>query len=74
MKTEVDVENVELKKEMIKPFKKLNKRIFRAVIITLAVCILITDRIFIFCDWVEGNFQRHEYRIFFQQWRNSDRV
>lgn len=64
MKTEVDVENVELNKEMIKPFKKLNKRIFRAVIITLAVCILITGSYFYFfaIGWrVNSNDMNIEY-------------
>ena len=64
MKTEVDVENFELNKEMIKPFKKLNKRIFRAVIITLAVCILITGSYFYFfaIGWrVNSNDMNIEY-------------
>lgn len=64
MKTEVDVENVEFNKEMIKPFKKLNKRIFRAVIITLAVCILITGSYFYFfaIGWrVNSNDMNIEY-------------
>lgn len=41
MKTEVNVENVELNKEIIKPFKKLNRRVFQSILITLAVCILV---------------------------------
>lgn len=41
MKTEIDVENIALNKEKIKPFKKLNKRIFQSIIITLVGCILI---------------------------------
>ena len=48
MKTEVDVENVELNKEMIKPFKKLNKRVIKAVLITLAACIVVVGSYFYF--------------------------
>jgi len=48
MKTEIDVETIELNKENFNPFKKLNKRIFRAVLTTLAVCILITGSYFYF--------------------------
>ena len=40
MNTEVRTENIEYNKEEIKPFKKLNKRVFRAVVITLIVCIV----------------------------------
>ena len=50
MKTEVDAENVELNKEMIKPFKKLNKRVIKAVLITLAVCIVIVGSYFYFFE------------------------
>lgn len=50
MKTEVDVENVELNKEMIKPFKKLNKRVIKSVLITLAACIVIVGSYFYFFE------------------------
>ncbi|MBU5676888.1 zf-HC2 domain-containing protein [Alkaliphilus sp. MSJ-5] len=40
MKAEVKVENIEYNKEKIKPFKKLNRKVFRAVLITLTVCVL----------------------------------
>lgn len=40
MKAEVKVENIEYNKEKIKPFKKLNRKVFQAVLITLAVCAL----------------------------------
>jgi len=48
MKTEVDPEDVELNKEMIKPFKKLNKRVIKAVLITLAACIVVVGSYFYF--------------------------
>ncbi len=50
MKTEVDVENVELNKEMIKPFKKLNKRVIKSVLITLAACIMVVGSYFYFFE------------------------
>ena len=34
MKTEVNVENIELNKELIKPFKKLNRRVLKSILIT----------------------------------------
>ena len=40
MKAEVRVENTEYNKEKIKPFKKLNRKVFQAVLITLTVCAL----------------------------------
>jgi hypothetical protein len=40
MKAEVMVENTEYNKEKIKPFKKLNRKVFKAVLITLTVCTL----------------------------------
>lgn len=50
MKTEVNVENVALNKELIKPFKKLNKRILQSILITLAVCILTVGGYFYFFE------------------------
>jgi len=50
MKTEVDVENVEFNKEMIKPFKKLNKRVIKSVLITLAACIVVVGSYFYFFE------------------------
>ncbi len=41
MKTEIVVENIELNKETIKPFKKLNKRVLQSILVTLAACILV---------------------------------
>lgn len=41
MKTEIKTENIELNKEIIKPFKKLNKRVLQSILITLAACILV---------------------------------
>lgn len=46
MKTEVNVENVELNKEIIKPFKKLNRRVFQSILITSTVCILLVGAYF----------------------------
>lgn len=40
MKAEIRVENTKYNKEKINPFKKLNRKIFQAVIITLTVCAL----------------------------------
>jgi len=40
MKAEVRVENTEYNKEKIKPFKKLNRKVFKAVLITLTICAL----------------------------------
>lgn len=40
MKAEVRVESTEYNKEKIKPFKKLNKKVFKAVLITLTICAL----------------------------------
>lgn len=48
MKTEIDVEDVELNREMIKPFKKLNKRVLKSVLITLAACIVVVGSYFYF--------------------------
>jgi hypothetical protein len=39
MNAEIKTEEIDLNKEKIKPFKKLNKRVFKAVLITLAACI-----------------------------------
>lgn len=50
MKTEIDVENIELNKETIKPFMKLNKRVLQSVLITLAGCILIVGSYFYFFE------------------------
>lgn len=41
MQTEIKVENTLYNKEKIKPFKKLNRRIFQAVIITLIGCAMV---------------------------------
>lgn len=41
MKTEIDVDSIQLNKEKIKPFKKLNKRVLQSILITLAGCIII---------------------------------
>lgn len=40
MKAEIKVENIEYNKEKINPFKKLNRRVSQAVLITLTVCAL----------------------------------
>jgi len=40
MKAEVRVENTEYNKEKIRPFKKLNRKVLKAVLITLTVCTL----------------------------------
>jgi hypothetical protein len=40
MKAEIRVENTEYNKEKIKPFKKLNRKVFKAVLITITVCAL----------------------------------
>ncbi|MEL7655264.1 MAG: zf-HC2 domain-containing protein, partial [Bacillota bacterium] len=50
MKIEVNVENIVLNKEIIKPFKKLNKRVLQSVLITLAVCILAVGSYFYFFE------------------------
>lgn len=50
MKTEIHTESVEINKEHIKPFKKLNKRIFQSILITFAACILITGAYFYFFE------------------------
>ncbi len=50
MKAEINVENIELNKETIKPFKKLNKRVLQSVLITLASCILIVGSYFYFFE------------------------
>lgn len=41
MKAEIRTENIEVNKEKIKPFKKLNKKLLKAVLITLTSCILV---------------------------------
>ncbi len=41
MKAELSVGNVELNKQSINPFKKLNKRVLQSIIITFGACILI---------------------------------
>ncbi|MFA6809094.1 MAG: zf-HC2 domain-containing protein [Eubacteriales bacterium] len=41
MKGEIRVENAEYNKEKIKPFKKLNRKVLKAVLITLSVCALV---------------------------------
>lgn len=48
MKTEISTENIEVNKEKIKPFKKLNKRVLQSVLITLASCLLIVGLYFYF--------------------------
>lgn len=48
MKVEVDVVNINYNKEKIKPFRKLNKRVLKAVLITLTVCVLIVGSYFYF--------------------------
>ena len=50
MKTEINAENIELNKEIIKPFKKLNKRVLQSVLITLAACILAVGSYFYFFE------------------------
>lgn len=50
MKTEVNVENIELNKEIIKPFKKLNKRVLQSILITLTACILLVGSYFYFFE------------------------
>ncbi len=44
----IDTKNIELNKEKIKPFKKLNKKIFQSIVATLTVCILIVCGYFYF--------------------------
>lgn len=41
MKSEIVTENIEVNKGNIKPFKKLNRKVLRAVLITFAACIAI---------------------------------
>lgn len=41
MKSDVKVENTEYNKEKIKPFKKLNRKVFQAVLITVTMCALV---------------------------------
>ncbi|NLM21698.1 MAG: zf-HC2 domain-containing protein [Peptococcaceae bacterium] len=48
MKAEIKVENIEYNKEKIKPFKKLNRKVFKAVLITLTVCALAVASFFYF--------------------------
>lgn len=48
MKAEVRVENVEYNKGKIKPFKKLNRKVLKAVLITLTVCALAVVSYFYF--------------------------
>lgn len=48
MKAEVKVENTEYNKEKIKPFKKLNRKVLKAVLITLTVCALAVVSYFYF--------------------------
>lgn len=50
MKAEVKAENPRYDKAKIKPFKKLNRRIFYSVLITLGVCILVTGVYFYFFE------------------------
>lgn len=76
MKTEIDVENIELNKETIKPFKKLNKRVLQSVLITIAGCILIVGSYFYFFEigWkaeskdinIEYSYQDDSIRIDFE--------
>src|SRR5680860_145372 len=48
MKAEVRVEHTEYNKEKIKPFKKLNRKVLKAVLITLTVCALAVVSYFYF--------------------------
>ena len=48
MKSEITAENIEVNKEKIKPFKKLNKRVLQSVLITLASCLLAVGVYFYF--------------------------
>ncbi|MEG6523006.1 zf-HC2 domain-containing protein [Desulfotomaculum sp. 1211_IL3151] len=41
MKSEIVAENIEVNKNDIKPFKKLNRKVWKAVLITLTCCILV---------------------------------
>lgn len=50
MKAEISDENQALNIEDIKPFRKLNRRILRAVLITLAACVLLTGAYFYFFE------------------------
>ena len=50
MKTAVNVENAELNKEIIKPFKKLNNRLLQSILITLTACILLVGSYFYFFE------------------------
>ena len=50
MKTEIDVESIQLNKEKIKPFKKLSKRVLQSVLITLAGCIIIAGSYLFFFE------------------------
>lgn len=51
MRTEIDVESIALNKERIRPFKKLNKRIFQSIIITLVGCIVIVGAYLYFFEF-----------------------
>ncbi len=50
MKAEVSVENVELNKQSINPFKKLNKRVLQSIVITFTACILLVGSYFYFFE------------------------
>lgn len=50
MKTEVIIENVELNKKAIQPFKKLNKRVMQSILLTLAVCIVLVVSYYYFFE------------------------
>lgn len=48
MKADLKVENTEYNKKIIKPFKKLNRKVRQAVLITLTVCVLAAASYFYF--------------------------
>lgn len=48
MITDTSSEKIEINKDEIKPFKKLNRRVFKSVIITLGVCLVLVASYFYF--------------------------
>ena len=50
MKADVHVQNVELNKQSINPFKKLNKRVLQSIVITFTACILLVGSYFYFFE------------------------
>jgi len=62
MKSEIVPENVEFNKNDIKPFKKLNRKVLKAVLITLISCILVVG-VYLFLFGVGWRVQSDEISI-----------